>query len=285
VGISEDSPSEVSAELFSGNGTVEFMVTPAGATVTVDGQSMGSAPIRLSDMPVGDHEFTLIAPQHEPVSGSFTYTNGANVLIFEQLQSSQGLFSFGSNPSGANVYLDSEIVGVTPLSLTEIESGTHRVRIQLEGYGTALREVDTSDGTRGDVQVTMLADSPELLVKTGNDSALVYVDGHLIGEGPKVSLDIARGTYLVRVEAPGVQFVERSVRVPREGRVSYRATLFQEGAPDSSTLDIIAPLTSRWTFWAAVGAGTVGVGVTGAVVAESMKPDPIPTGDVEVLLP
>jgi hypothetical protein len=285
VEIEVGSSSEVSAELFSGNGTVEFMVTPVGAAVTVDGQVVGSAPIRLSDMPFGDHEFTLTAPQYEPVAGSFSYTSGANVLVFEQMQSSRGLFAFGSNPSGADVYLDSDFVGVTPLSLTEVDSGVHRVRVQLEGYGTVLREVDTSEGSRGDVQVTMVADSPELIVKTGNDDATVYVDGHLIEEGSKVSLDLARGTYVLRVEAPGFQTAERSVRVPREGRVSYRATLSLDGSPEHSALEIITPLTSRWTFWAAVGAGAVGAGVTGAIVAESMEPDPPPTGDVEVLLP
>jgi len=285
VDIAAGVPTEVSAELFSGSGTVEFMVTPPGSTVSVDGQPMGSAPIRLNDMPLGDHEFTLTAPQHEPVSGSFTYTEGSNVLVFEELMSSRGLFAFGSNPEGASVFLDDELVGVTPLSLTDVESDTHQVRIQMEGYGTALREVDTSDGSRGDVQVTMLADPPELVVKTGDDDATVYVDGHLIGDGTRVSLDLARGTYLLRVEADGYQVAERSVRVPRDGRVTYRSNLSPDGTPEQSSLEIVTPLTSRWTFWAVVGAGAVGAGVTGAVVAESMAPDPPPTGDVEVLLP
>jgi len=285
VDIEEEAPSEVSAELFAGNGTVEFMVTPAGASVAVDGQPMGNAPIRLNDMPLGEHEFVLTSPQHEPVSGSFNYSSGANVLIFEELQSSQGLFFFDSNPSGADVFLDNDLVGVTPLNLTEIESGVHLVRVQLEGYGTVLREVDTTAGTRGDVQVTMLAEPPELSVRTGNDEASVYVDGHLVGEGTRVSLDLARGTYALRVEAPGFQSTERSVRVPREGSVRYRASLSIDGTSDGSALELITPLTSRWTFWAAVGAGAVGAGVTGAVVAESMAPDPPPTGDVEVLLP
>ena len=285
VDIQAETPSELSAELFAGNGTVEFMVTPAGATVTVDGQPMGNAPIRLNDMPLGEHEFVLNSPQHEPVAGNFTYSSGTNILIFEQLQSSQGLFSFESNPNGADVFLDNDLVGVTPLNLTGVESGVHRVRVQLGGYGTVLREVDTSEGTRGDVQVTMLADPPELRIKTGTDDASVYVDGHLIGEGSRVSLELARGTYALRVEAPGFQSTERSVRVPREGSVSYRASMSMNGTSESSSLELITPLTSRWTFWAVVGAGAVGAGVTGAVVAESMAPDPPPTGDVEVLLP
>jgi hypothetical protein len=45
-----------------------------------------------------------------------------------------GSIFVSSNPSGANVYLDNEYKGLTPLTLKNIENGRHVVRVRLTGY-------------------------------------------------------------------------------------------------------------------------------------------------------
>src|SRR5262249_34413453 len=45
-----------------------------------------------------------------------------------------GRLSVETRPTGARVFLDSQAVGVTPLSLPTVPAGDHAIRLQLDGY-------------------------------------------------------------------------------------------------------------------------------------------------------
>ncbi len=46
----------------------------------------------------------------------------------------QGTISVDSQPGAAQVYVDGEYVGVTPLITRQLPAGSHVVRIELQGY-------------------------------------------------------------------------------------------------------------------------------------------------------
>jgi hypothetical protein len=47
-----------------------------------------------------------------------------------------GMVSVFSQPAAATVFLDDQRVGETPLNLTELTPGEHRIRLELDGYPT-----------------------------------------------------------------------------------------------------------------------------------------------------
>ena len=50
---------------------------------------------------------------------------------------------FESSPSGATIFLDSERVGVTPFSMSLKKNKYKSFRVELEGYHTISRQLDT----------------------------------------------------------------------------------------------------------------------------------------------
>jgi len=59
-----------------------------------------------------------------------------------------------SQPSGALVYIDDELVGQTPLERTSI-AGTHIVRVVLEGYVSEQRQLALATGVRESIEVPL----------------------------------------------------------------------------------------------------------------------------------
>ena len=49
--------------------------------------------------------------------------------------------SIASNPSGAAVFIDYVIKGITPLTLTDTAIGNHRITITLDGYDEYTRNI------------------------------------------------------------------------------------------------------------------------------------------------
>ena len=273
---------DISAQLIAGKGTVEFSAHPSGAELVLNGRDSYPTPVRLSDLEPGDYTYKITAPFMEPVEGRFTFRAGENLLFDETLESSQGRFEIQTTPAGAHVALDGVDRGVSPLSLEGIEPGEHAVRLDLEDHATQFRVVDTTDGSKGVVEVTMKEEGGRLKVKTHRADATVLLDGMSLGTGTSVQIArLARGRYDLRVEAPGAEPAEGRITIGEKRGATWRAHL----EPTDSALAEQRPLLTRWTFWTAVGLGGGAAATGGWLAWQAAQPEPLPEGDITVNLP
>src|SRR6185295_13970482 len=60
-----------------------------------------------------------------------------------------------SEPAGADVYLDDQFRGQTPVQLKSMQAGSHRVRITKEGYEALVQELRLSRGETASLDVRL----------------------------------------------------------------------------------------------------------------------------------
>jgi hypothetical protein len=60
-----------------------------------------------------------------------------------------------SRPSGAQVFVDDELIGTTPLLLSDIVAGSKRLRVELSGYKIWTRSVQVEPKARARVAATL----------------------------------------------------------------------------------------------------------------------------------
>lgn len=273
---------ELAADLLPGKGTVEFVVEPSGATLTLNERDEYPTPVRLRDLQPGQYRWALTATGHEPEEGEFTFEVGKNLLIIEQLDSSRGRFSVTSRPEGADVYLDGQHIGVTPIDLEGVEPGLHQVLLDMKGQASVLRTIDTSDGSKGEISARLPDKGASLVVKTPSSHAVVRLNGVRVGVGRKVKLpELERGRYTLQVTAPGMASAEERIEVPDSGGTNWRARLGDDGGQ----LTEYTPLTRSWAFWAGSAAVAGGAAAGGIIAYNASIPDPTPVGDILVTLP
>lgn len=267
---------EAQANLTPGSGTVEW-VGPAGARLKVDGTERGMLPIRLSDLPPGRHTWSVEAPKLEPAEGAVDFVAGKNFLINVTMGSSAGVVVVESTPAGAQVWLDGAAVGVTPLRLTDVPPGEHGVRVSAEGRATVFRRIDTTDGARGEVTASLPSTGTVVKFPPLGTGSELWVAGVKVGTGPDHGLTLLeKGKTSFRI-VEGENVAEGTVSLPANGRVVLK-TRGRDIVPQK-------PLTQQWAFWAAVGGGVAAGATAGVVAAVASTPEPLPTGDVVVVLP
>ena len=126
-------------------GVVSVDSNPSGAEVFVDGQSRGMTPITLSLSP-GPHslelrrrgasrEISLIVKAGEQASQQIDLTNIRAV----------GTLVVNSQPKGAKVLVDGKERGVTPLTLSDMSVGAHKVVLQ-GAQGTISKDIQIQAG-------------------------------------------------------------------------------------------------------------------------------------------
>ncbi|MHB8164904.1 MAG: PEGA domain-containing protein [Methanoregula sp.] len=124
-------------------GWVYVSSSPGGASVTLDGNNYGQIPssgsLKLNNIGVGDHTIVLALSGYEtyttPVSVNANTVSEINAILSRVgPKPGYGELSISSTPAGANVLIDNNFVGITPLTLKDIPVGSHVVMVRQPGY-------------------------------------------------------------------------------------------------------------------------------------------------------
>lgn len=137
------------------SGWLLVRTSPVGATVIVDGVDQGTTPLSIPNLPFGNHEVEVRQDGYQTATRSVTFgpadtvvslgvdltPAGETTAIPEPAspvpQGDDSFFSSAvtieSRPDGARVVVDGAPTGTTP-SVVSLASGSHEVRLELDGY-------------------------------------------------------------------------------------------------------------------------------------------------------
>lgn len=209
-------------------GTLGIELSEPGAVIEVDGVPRGKTPL---DGPLrvagGQHvvEITLTGylPYREQVSVAGGETRTIAVTL-RPLARSQGALAVTSRVLEAEVRVDGEIVGRTPLSgELAVTPGEHRVTVARGCYRPAERTVAVTAGARLAVELDPVVDSAalgrcggRLRLLTGTEGLTVTIDGEL-APNSRGALELPAGSHRIRAERSGFLPLDTTVSVPRGG--------------------------------------------------------------------
>jgi hypothetical protein len=128
-------------------GTVVIESNPAGAEIVIDGTARGVTPLTI-DLPAGAHKLEL---RRRGNARELTLEVAAGATLRQQIDLTNlkpiGTLVVNSSPKGAKVMVDGRSRGVTPLELSDISVGAHKVTIE-GASGTVEKTVQIEAGAR-----------------------------------------------------------------------------------------------------------------------------------------
>ena len=111
---------------------------------------------------------------------------------------------------GAEVYVDEQLIGTSPVAPQTLAAGSHTVRVRMPGFSEYSDVITVEGGGVADMPVELFALSEALSITTTPAGAHVFVDGNFMGETP-VEVDLVDGTHSVRVTLHGYDEIVREV--------------------------------------------------------------------------
>ena len=138
----------------TGSGWLLIRTTPPGASVVVDGLARGRTPLSLEDVPFGTHRVRVSYTGYGSETREVSLSRDAGVAsvgidLVKSRTSSEiavgtGSLQVESRPNGARVMVDGRLVGTTPVVVPDLADGSHRVRVERDGYQAWATTVDVS---------------------------------------------------------------------------------------------------------------------------------------------
>ena len=217
-------------------GLLVVKVTPAEAEVTINpGGFQGKGPALMQELAPDTYVITAtVGRRYHPFRQEVTVEADGKLTVPVELKPAFGSLEVVSEPSGARVSLDGVFRGTTPLTLPEVLSGEHMVKVERQGFHTHTQPVVVRDEALERVSTRLASAIGGLRITSKPSGADVWLRGQRVGATPFSMADLDPGLYPIRLSKPLHLDVSKDITV-REGGV---AEFFGELKPNYGSVSI-----------------------------------------------
>ncbi|MDD5616363.1 MAG: PEGA domain-containing protein [Candidatus Methanoperedens sp.] len=158
-------------------GSLYIVSTPSSAELYLDGAYKGVTPITIPSVSTGSHTVVLKKSGYNEVSKTINVENDQTTSISEILILQAGSISISSNPNGADVYLDGNYKGITPIIIPNVPIGSRTVVLKKSGYNEVSKTINVEYGQTASVSETLITSAPIYNSGQNSKSASVSLYG------------------------------------------------------------------------------------------------------------
>jgi PKD repeat protein len=118
-------------------GSIAITSFPAGAMVFVDSTPRGTTPVILPEIPTGNHYVTLSFKGYDDWNHTISVGSGQMAAINAELEATKeitGSLAVITDPPGADVSIDGNFNGVSPVTIQGLSAGMHTILLTMQEY-------------------------------------------------------------------------------------------------------------------------------------------------------
>ncbi|MGH9163804.1 MAG: PEGA domain-containing protein [Vicinamibacteraceae bacterium] len=233
-----------SGDRATADGEIVIDSRPSGAEVVIDGRPRGKTPLSVRVWP-GYHVVELraggvVRRQHVGVAAGQVASQYVELGAAETTSpdtpeplATSGTLVVTSAPSGAEVVIDGQARGTTPLTLKALPPGRHTVRLSREGIEHT-RDVEIAAGQTTNVTVPLAPKPPPepkagYVRVTSRIPVTILEDGKVLGSSDGGRLELPPGRHILTLENDTYGFRNEQMIEVAAGRGLTVAVTLPEG--------------------------------------------------------
>jgi len=130
----------------AGGARMKITSEPPGASVLINGKLLGGTPLVVDGLAQGVYGLRIERSGCGPVNRSVS-VNGDGLTIHEKLEPlPTGALNVAVKPDGAEVLLDGELIGFTPLQIRAVAAGPHELLVRKTNFDPYSARIDVTAG-------------------------------------------------------------------------------------------------------------------------------------------
>lgn len=196
-------------------GSLKIITTPSGASVTLNGQPAGKTPLEIDRLESKKYEVYLELKHYLPKKLNFDIIDGKKTKITEHLTANFGSLTITSEPDGADIYVDGEKLGRTPISIDRISAGARIIKVISDPQSYFSEEKTINIPRNGQIKEHFKLEGKygSLTVITTPAEVKVCVDQKDCGFSPLTLDKVLAGKRIVEASKEGFYSEKKAVNV------------------------------------------------------------------------
>jgi TonB family protein len=228
VAFRRPAPPQASADALPAvhSGGIEVATDPVGAQVWIDDADAGRSPLALAGVRPGRHLIRVALPGFSSAELALDVPGGAFAVPLRfTLQPVSAILQVRSDPDGAEVVIDGQHRGTTPIATLSLPPGKHRVEMTRNGFLPWVQTVQARAGDRIPLLGRLLLPQRSTAELKEHLRSLGWVrEGDFLEPGP----DVTPPEKLSGGTAP---YPEAARKLKLRGMVAVEMTVTEQGEP------------------------------------------------------
>lgn len=144
-------------------GEIDVTTSPGNVEIYLDGNYEGltgtGGVLVIPNILAGSHDLKAVLSGYPDQQTTVTVNSGqiSQVTLTMGTQGANGAIAAESTPSGAGVYIDNQYKGITPITVSDISTGSHSVTLRLDGYQDFSTQTTVTSGSTAAVKADLTA--------------------------------------------------------------------------------------------------------------------------------
>ncbi len=185
-------------------GTLELVTHPSGAVVYIDGERFGKTPLKLvGQLDTGEHQIRFDHPRHELIEEKLIVIPNKTLRVEKTLVVATGNIKIQTIPSYANVILNGQPIGLSPIDDIKVEAGVP-IKIEISHAETekVTREIIVEKGITRSLQLELPLKPSYFSLETIPTGATLQFNGRVYST-PIRKAELEPGSYSFRIQKDG----------------------------------------------------------------------------------
>ena len=195
---------EITISLKPAWGEMAFDSQPQGADFYVDDQFVGKTPLSTEILETGNTirlEFEGYKAHQQQVAGQAGASAQHPIISMEV---ADGALHINSVPSGANITIDNQFLGTTPIETQLAPFKDYRIELFKQGYIKAAKTVNLQPQQTSTIEATLIPDLGNVTINLLPDDAEIQVNDKSYGKGSR-TLSLSTKTHQLTIQKTGYQ--------------------------------------------------------------------------------
>src|SRR6218665_1607532 len=218
-------------------GDVDITSHPIDAGVYINDVLKGTTSLTLNKMPIGAYRLSLVKAGFEMASKNIQVQEGKNTEVNISLKPrsmGRGIY-ITSYPADANVYINNELKGATPLTLNKMPAGAYPLLLMKKGFETVSKNIEVQGGKTTEVNISLELRSTagRIYITSYPADANVYINNELKGATPLTLNKMPAGAYQLLLMKKGFETVSKNIEVQDAKTTVTNEILRKKGTADA----------------------------------------------------
>lgn len=160
--------------------------------------------------------------------------------ISAEASTATGAVNVSTIPGGATLFIDGENRGKTPVSIPDLDIGSHVLIVSSPGFGNLTTQVVVTEGAVSEVTIPLRSVNGSAYVNTTPPGAEISIDGILSGVSPVLLTDLEPGNHTVVAKKVDYNITSQEIRV-----IGGHMVVVQMSISESRTAGVPVPPVTR----------------------------------------
>jgi len=201
-------------------GLLLLTTEPEGCDISLDGLSLGRTPRLVASLDAKDvYRLLLQKPGYQPRTVEVKFNGRVPLVKRESLIVDSGVIEVTSEPSGADVVVNGQPRGKTPLTVRDVPKGRATVMLRRPGFDDAVREISMVAGESQTLFIRLVGLPGTMSLSSVPEGARFYVNDQPQGRGPVSLSNLKPGEYTIRAEMDGFATSSKTVALENGGAI------------------------------------------------------------------